>query len=126
LLKAGSLYSHPTLPRRLTPQPTRLDRSWPRPGVPGICLAFLKEWLVKYQYELAQQGDPTMSKRKAGHKLVTIEAPVEIVERLRALAIRNRRSMASEAIVAIERYIQAEEALPVAPPYGKTTQRRPT
>jgi predicted transcriptional regulator len=63
------------------------------------------------------------SKRKAGCKSLSVEAPIELVERLRALAVRNRRSMTGEAIVAIERYVQAEEALAAQAPAHRKSNK---
>jgi predicted transcriptional regulator len=51
-----------------------------------------------------------MAKRKEGHEVLFVEVPEELKERLRVLADRNHRSMNGEAVVAIERYVAAEEA----------------
>lgn len=51
-----------------------------------------------------------MAKRKEGCKVVFVEAPLELVERLRAVAKLNHRSITGEAVVAFERHVQAEEA----------------
>jgi predicted transcriptional regulator len=51
-----------------------------------------------------------MAKRKEGHEVLFVEVPQELKERLRVVAERNRRSMNGEAVVAIERYLAAEEA----------------
>jgi hypothetical protein len=51
-----------------------------------------------------------MAKRKEGHKVVFVEAPIELAERLRAVAKLNHRSVNGEAVVAIERHVEAEEA----------------
>ena len=45
---------------------------------------------------------------KAGHRLVYVEAPVELAERLKVVAKRNRRSVTNEAVVAFERHVTAE------------------
>ncbi len=51
-----------------------------------------------------------MAKRKEGCKVVFVEAPVELAERLRAVAKLNHRSVNGEAVVAFERHVEAEEA----------------
>jgi hypothetical protein len=50
-----------------------------------------------------------MAKRKEGHEVLFVEVPVALKERLRAIAKLNKRSMASEGVVAIERHVVAEE-----------------
>jgi hypothetical protein len=57
-----------------------------------------------------------MAKRKEGCKVVWVEAPVELVERLAAVAKANHRSVNGEAVVAFERHVAAEEALRPAEP----------
>ncbi len=48
--------------------------------------------------------------RTEGRKVIFLEAPIDLAERLRAVAKRNHRSVNGEAIVAIERHVEAEEA----------------
>jgi hypothetical protein len=48
--------------------------------------------------------------RKEGHKVVFVETPVELAERLAVIAKRNHRSITGEAIEAFERHCKAEEA----------------
>jgi hypothetical protein len=71
--------------------------------------------------------DRVMARPREGVKVVFVEAPAELVERLRALAKRNRRSMNGEALVAIERHVEAEGAprvdLLAAPPEGKAAAK---
>jgi hypothetical protein len=49
-------------------------------------------------------------KRRAGHKVVFVETPLELADRLAAVAERNHRSVTGEAIIAFERHVKAEEA----------------
>ena len=61
-----------------------------------------------------------MARPREGIKVLFIEAPVELAERLRAVAKRNHRSTNGEALAAIERHVEAEETARVhllaAPP----------
>lgn len=50
-----------------------------------------------------------MAKRKEGHRVLFLELPDGLKERLRAIARGSRRSMVAEAQVAIERHIAIEE-----------------
>jgi hypothetical protein len=49
-------------------------------------------------------------KRKAGHKVVFVEVPEGLAERLKAVAEHNHRSLTGEAVVAFERHVKTEEA----------------
>jgi hypothetical protein len=49
-------------------------------------------------------------KRKPGHKVVFVETPEDVADRLAAVAEHNRRSVTAEAIVAFERHVKSEEA----------------
>jgi hypothetical protein len=49
-------------------------------------------------------------RRREGYKPMWVEAPVELVERMAAVAQLNRRSLTGEALVAFERHVAAEEA----------------
>lgn len=51
-----------------------------------------------------------MAKRKEGHKVVFVEAPIELAERLKEVARLNHRSVNGEAVVAFERHVREEEA----------------
>lgn len=44
--------------------------------------------------------------RKQGTKAVYLDLPIPLVERLRALAEKHRRSMVAEAAVALEEYLE--------------------
>ncbi len=61
-----------------------------------------------------------MKARKEGHKVLFIEVPEELKERLRAVADRNHRSMVGEAVVAIEKHVKAEEAASSSEDNGST------
>ena len=50
------------------------------------------------------------TKRKPGTKVVFVETPQALAERLAAVAEQNHRSITGEAIVAFERHVKAEEA----------------
>jgi hypothetical protein len=52
-----------------------------------------------------------MARRKADGEVIFIgSAPPGLRERLQRVAGHNRRSMADEAVVALERYVKSEEA----------------
>jgi hypothetical protein len=51
-----------------------------------------------------------MARPREGIGVVFVEAPKELIERLRALAKRNHRAMNGEALVAIEKHLEAEGA----------------
>ena len=57
-----------------------------------------------------------MARRKEGWKVVAVEAPMELVERMKAIAERNHRSLSGETVAAMERYVAAEEAARPAEP----------
>ena len=57
-----------------------------------------------------------MARRKEGCKVVWVEAPIELADRLAAVAEANHRSVNAEAVVAIERHVAAEEAARPAEP----------
>jgi plasmid stability protein len=63
-----------------------------------------------------------MAKRKEGHEVLFVEVPEGLKERLRVVADRNHRSMNGEAVVAIERYVVAEEAAQPAEPTAQKTK----
>jgi hypothetical protein len=48
--------------------------------------------------------------RKEGHKVVFVETPTDLAERLAAVAKHNHRSITGEALAAFERHCRAEEA----------------
>jgi hypothetical protein len=59
-------------------------------------------------------------RERAGYKALWVEAPVELVERLKTVAERNDRSFTAEAVRAFKRHVEAEEAaLGIAPPGPK-------
>ena len=65
-----------------------------------------------------------MARRKEGWKVLSVEAPVELVERMKAIAERNHRSMNGEAVAAIERHVAAEEAARPAEPTADKAKAR--
>ncbi len=70
-----------------------------------------------------------MARPREGIRVLFVEAPAELAERLRALAKRNHRSMNGEALVALERHLEAEGAPRIhpqkaPPPEGKPTKCR--
>jgi predicted transcriptional regulator len=60
-----------------------------------------------------------MARRKEGWKVLSVEAPIELVERMKAIAERNHRSLSGEAVAAMERYVAAEEAARPTEPTAK-------
>src|SRR5205823_5370966 len=65
-----------------------------------------------------------MARRKEGWKVLSVEAPMELVERMKASAERNHRSLSGEAVAAMERHVAAEEAArPAEAAAGKAKAR---
>jgi hypothetical protein len=55
-------------------------------------------------------SDEVMAPKSRACGIVYVTAGPELVVRLKRVAKRNRRSMSGEAIIAIERHVEAEEA----------------
>jgi hypothetical protein len=57
-----------------------------------------------------QRRATTMAKRKQGFKILTIQTPLDLAERLRAVAKANSRSVNGEVIFALKQHVASQEA----------------
>jgi predicted transcriptional regulator len=60
-----------------------------------------------------------MAKPREGVEIIFLEAPPGLKDRLKAVARANRRSMTAEAILALERYVESQEAALAQTPKGR-------